>query len=196
MKNGKTILKIIIVFTLSILFGCKENSTDSTPNKLEQIYPLAINNTWVYSTIVYDSVGIIINTHTDTMVIKRDTVINNEKWYSYNSLWPGYANREDGFYSYFEFPTLEYKYPAKVGDTTVVTKYLTRKVLSTNQSISVNNIVYSAYEYYDSYSTTPTTWISYLVPNIGPVRQDYFWVNSKSQKYLRARTDLIYYKLY
>jgi len=183
--------KLFFVSILLVLFspGCDENSTNGSLSTTSYIIPLALNNSWTYKMEMYDSLGNIDTIQTFTLVVIRDTTINSEKWYSFSPQTVGYTNRSDGYYSYSEQPILEYKYPAIAGDSIVVTQYLTRRVLSTNKSISVNGNNYTTYEYFDSYNTTSTQWTTYIVPNVGQVRIETTRLNSKSQRYLRSRME-------
>jgi hypothetical protein len=195
MKNKRIDSLIILTVFLFLISSCTDQSINPSPDEQGHIIPLALNNVWIYRMEVYDTTGAITNTRIDTILVRKDTTIENEIWYLLYST-TRFTNRKDGFYSFYESPTLEYKYPAIPGDSIPITQYLTRRVMSINEIINVNGKSYTAYKYYDAYETTSSTWTLYLVPNIGQVRIDVHKIDSQSQEYLSSRSDLIYYKLH
>ena len=197
MKTIKLLLSLLIFLVFAILFGCKDNSTNPS-TETGQLIPLALNNMWVYKAESYDSSGAIVSTRIDTLRVTGDTLINGETWYVFNgSKFSRSANRLDGYYSYSKAPLLEYKYPAKVGDIILFSDSLKREVISTNSPITVNNVSYNAYHYYDFYinNVTDLSWDIFNAPHIGQIRIDAYRKKSQQIKYLSMRADLISYKL-
>jgi len=193
----KIFLSFLITLVLTIASGCKDNSTNP-PTQTGELIPLALNNMWVLKSESYDSTGAILSTRIDTMRITGDTLINNEKWFIFNySKHSLSTNRSDGYYSYYETPILEYKYPAKVGDVILFPDSLKREVISTNVQITAGNATYTVYHYYDYYinNVTDLSWNVFNAPNIGTIRIEAFRKKSQQQKYITMKVDLISYKL-
>jgi len=196
------IFKFLIVFiglSLSSILGCTDNSTNSNSSASVQLIPLALNNSWIYKTEFYDSTGAILSSRVDTLRITGDTLINNETWYIFNnSTYNRTTNRSDGYYSYYDAPQLEYKYPAQIGDTILFSNSLKREVISTNTLITISNVSHSAYHYHDMYvnNVTDLTWDIFIAPKVGQVRVNAYRKNSQKQNYLTMCFSLMSYKLY
>jgi hypothetical protein len=55
-----------------------------TVGNTSEIIPLAIGNSWIYTTTVFDSLGNELGSSTDTSVVSRDTTIDQETWHILN----------------------------------------------------------------------------------------------------------------
>ncbi len=196
----KNVLILYGALFLLLANGCKDSSSDPSSADNGVIIPLALNNKWIYKVETFDSSGSIKQSPFDSITINitGDTVINGESWYQIDGSHSRYfRNKLDGYYSYYQYPILEYKYPAKDGDSIMITNTLKRKVLSVNKSIIVNNKTFTTYLYLDTYpqDVTDAFWYTYIAPNIGQVRFETYRMDSNMKYYLSSRIDLVSYKL-
>lgn len=131
--------RVLTILCLIIPFACKKDSPPEPPtpsiihDNSEGLMPLTIGNRWTIRYFMYDTTGAEIATFLDTVVIKRDTVIGNERWYNSARLKPPeadfldfYTNRSDGFWvrrrvirsgwdTAFSYVT--FKYPTQPGES-------------------------------------------------------------------------------
>ncbi len=194
-------LKIaILVSTLFIVsINCKKDgATEAVSQKANVILPMALNNMWIYRISQMDSSGNIIKSWIDTTKVTKDTIVNNEKWYAPEKEPNEFmTNRTDGLYGNVFSPKMEYKYPASIGDSILLSWGFYRKVVSINDTITVNGKLYHAYKTIDDFPSDPnvSSYINYYVPNIGQVKLEAIANNLKSHKYIYMTLELISYKL-
>ncbi len=132
--------------------------------------------------------------------ILRDTVINGTRWYTSDTngiYWMG--NKPDGLYSMeirdgkVNKVSLEFKYPAKVGDT-FYADTLTWTVSSTDTAITVGAGKFRCYHYsgvlrdFKGYKEH-----RFYCPGIGRIKQEIYWYLVRKEKI--ASTELIEYKI-
>lgn len=122
-KKSMKYLLIVILLPLFTLVSC--DSDAPPPPTEEMFYPLAVGNSWVYEVTITDSTGNIVEITTDTQLVSKDTLINQERWYFVgNEKFGGVymTNRDSGLYvlalsfaRHTYEPRLFYPYPASIG---------------------------------------------------------------------------------
>jgi len=176
------LIKYILIFLiLCISFLSCENPSDSNPQEnSNNFYPLNENNLWRYYYTTMYNTGVHLTTN-----VKKDTLVENDKWYLVSG-WIPYKtfgeyylkNQSDGLWKKDRFtssPYLYLKYPCKVNDSyetpdeivTVISVNDTIKLFTTNQEYVTVQYKFVEIEgkHRDRYE--------YLVPNIGVIRIDY-----------------------
>jgi hypothetical protein len=117
---GKIVFGVFAMQVLAvILVSCNNSESPCVPVKTSgPIVPLAIGNQWVYHITEFAD-GSVTRSYYDTLTIRRDTLINGEKWYFYyGGFW---TNRSNGLWGVFQVtkdsvtPVLIYPYPTSVG---------------------------------------------------------------------------------
>jgi hypothetical protein len=184
-----TMRHIILFLAMMSLISCNkdEGPTGSSNTGSGGIIPLKIGNSWTFR--ITSASG----TFTATNSINQDTTINNEKWFLVGSNTWG-TNRADGFWFIkgTNPPLLAYKYPASVGDSCQAAYYLSTKILSINDTITVPAGRFPCYKYQSNRTDYPDhrlEMIEWYAPNIGPVRiKQYSSGNLSSVSELTAYT--------
>lgn len=200
------ILLLAIVAILCV--SCKQNPINS-PTEIKEIWPLKIGNKWITKTTQYDSLGKITSTTIDSMVVIKDTIINNERvfvlyQYFYSFSFRFYVvNKSDGFYrinigwndklqkdtiSY----DLGYKYPGNDGETYIGFRH-NMKILSTNSIIDdINNESFNCYKYFDENQSQQGYWSKslYLSPGVGLIYSESYNRKTGGNLYLEIKTEL------
>lgn len=149
MKN--IFLLIISAFLFSVIQGCDKSATIvDPPVSTDVIFPLAVNNEWVYTKKYFDTTGAISSQSNTTLSIVKDSVRLGEKIYVNNqSVY--FVNRTDGFWIFditgkSDNQYLLLKYPCKLNETyngapTIyrngVPNVATVTVASLNESVTV-----------------------------------------------------------
>lgn len=116
------------------LTACNKDNNPVSPGPANELLPLAVGNRWVYSDTVLDSNGTTISTSTDTMLVLRDTVLQNQTWFTTTS--GIYRDSSNGLWIWSGGPQLVFKYPASAGDS-FSTPNAVVTVVSTNEHIDV-----------------------------------------------------------
>lgn len=161
---------------MTAITGCGDSSpTDNNnPGGSEKLIPFAVGNKWLYQTVVHDSAGRQTQSRLDSNVIKRDTMIQGERWFFFNDddKTP-VTNRTDGIYlwdrqNHNARPFL--KQPGIVGSSFEIGSQ--RFVLtSTSAGVNVPAGFYSCYQLRLTDQNNPNLvgTIS-LAPGVGPVK--------------------------
>ena len=136
------ILCSLILFTIQ---SCNDNVNSTSNESLIEIVPLKIGNSWTKVVTEYDTSGAIKSIDTVTVVVLRDTMINNVRWYITNE--GIFRNDENGFWEYwYSNPIIACKYPTAVSDTINVTNYTTVTV-ETNVEVTTTIGKTNCYHY-------------------------------------------------
>jgi hypothetical protein len=195
------ILLNLAVFTLS---SCKKSNPVSTPAE-EQIYPLAIGDTWVTLSTVYDTTGVVLWTELDTSTVWSDTIVSGKMWYSISSL-PSrgpiyYTNESDGFWEMIvgiSGPTLLYKFPANAGDTWSVqgnaVSFNKGSLLSNGVSVTVPKGTYDCYEY-RMFENSQLVEDAYFYPGVGLVELNVYSNTNSGRPYIQVQGELVSFSL-
>lgn len=203
-----------ILYTISVLFiamvvGC-EGTTDPNNNNVSQdvIFPLAVNNEWVYQETIFDSNGVVSRQNNYSTAIVKDSIRLGEKVFIDQSGFI-YVNRTDGLWYLNDGinrneQLLAFKYPCKIGDTFPGSHFnyngekdlVTMTVVSLNESITVPAGTYTCIKYigegyFPSSGLKTDRRMYYLAPKIGIVLiEDYDYINHQANPYLAFRTEL------
>jgi hypothetical protein len=165
---------LLLGFLLS-LSSCKNDSapTGAQPNAGE-ILPLKVGNQWIGRVASLGSPSL--PPYLDTMVVTKDTMIQNEEWFFLTG-WSLYvANRSDGLWAYNDSQTwLLWKFPAGEGDS-YRRLFDTVTVVSTNAIVSVPAGTYHCYQYHFEVSD----YNEYLSPEVGPIKVGPYIVTGES----------------
>ena len=167
--------------------------TGSFPNG---IIPLKIGNTWTYRETNFNPNGSVSSVTQYGLIVTKDTIAQNERWFQFSSGSWG-RNSQDGlllnmFHSWDDI-VLAYKYTATVGDMCEALDYVTTKVISTNDVISVPKGSFSCYKYQSNRTDFPDNrleMIEWFSPNIGLVRKEEWGLG-----YLSSVSELTAYTL-
>jgi len=163
---------LISLFILS----CKkdDNPTAATP-AATQILPLKAGNQWTFKVTNYNQAGVVTSIGTMIITVLRDSIISGETW-SVLSSTSGtnlavYTNRTDGLYAMSSgTPYLLAKYPGSVNDTYTGIQS-SKKIMSTNISITVPKGTYSCYQYQTTSSVISTLVTNeYYSPGVGYIQ--------------------------
>lgn len=160
---------------MTAITGCGDSSpTDNNPGGSGQLIPFAVGNKWLYQTVIHDSTGQQTQSKLDSNVIMRDTMIQGERWFFFNTddKTP-VTNRSDGIYLWDKLnhtarPFL--KQPGTVGSSFEVNSQ--RFVLvSTSAGVNVPAGFYTCYQLRLTDQNNPNVvgTIS-LAPGVGPVK--------------------------
>ena len=166
----------ICLYICLFFFGCKkdDNPTASTA-AATQILPLKAGNQWTFKVTNYNQAGVVTSTGTMTITVLRDSIIAGETWSVLsNSIATNlavYTNRTDGLYAMSSgTPYLLAKYPGSVNDTYSGIQS-SKKIMSTNISITVPKGTYSCYQYQTTSSVISTLVTNeYYSPGVGYVQ--------------------------
>jgi hypothetical protein len=201
MKNA-----ILIILAIVFLQACGDATLD--PNSIEKVnvdMPLKIGNYWVRTLELT-------NGYTkDTSITKivSDTLIDNEVWYKMiaytfhennnneDSSFAYYINKIDGRYAILPNDMTK-KYNSSKPETFVgdifETQSFTKKTVSTNLSLNVNNVIYSNVVKYKLINKDGVGHsFEYFAPNIGTIKTESYDTNDNSELY--AINELIEYKV-
>jgi len=160
-----------------------------------EIIPLAVGNSWTYEITTYDSLGQLLDCDTSVETIGKDSVIDNETWYSISPIW--FTNRVDGlWFNDIGFTEgLLYKYPAQAGDSfkcDLCTDY--KIVQSIDTSINLGQGSFYCLKYLSTVPWGDTSY-SYVAPGIGFFYQESYYKINDSTLYLGLKKRLILYNL-
>ena len=195
---------ILIIAAAAFMNSCKQpTEVNAEP---DVIIPLKIGNLWVEKITIYDSLGNTMSTMIDTQKVINDTVIGNEKWYSYGTKYILFTNKPDGYYMRYINAydtsysiTILWKYPAMVNESyNVQTGNFVVKSLNDNVTVPAGNFNCLQYRFfYGSQPVRPNTgyeqdWFS---PGLGPVRTLGNYVTQSGKDYVYYSAELISYKL-
>lgn len=174
-----------------VFISCKDNVSE--PNSVQKSYliPFSPSNRWIYNVTIYDSVGTIKRTSTDTTIF-YDTVISNVHWFhTYRNDWT-YSNSDIGVVSRLigdDHIVLTYKYPAlkgehygspsiehaNVGNEWLADTVYNTEIITTDTIITVPSGNYHCLGY--KTLNNDATIISYTLEFISP---GYGWIKSET----------------
>jgi hypothetical protein len=208
--------KLIIILPMIILFllSCNDNTTNQTVADTSTIIPLKTGNTWIMKITKYDSAGAVTGFSGDTIIVKNDSMYNNEKFYfvyehiseNQNANRMGAINRSDGFH-YLIFYEVQgnitvldyfmYNYPAKPGDTFTANE-ATTTVIKTDTVInnSLGSFKCYVYKIEAMYGDNYNMNLIYLCPGKGFVYSEFYYAYQNGPKYLKAKHELVSNILY
>ena len=190
------------LFIVAILLSnsCSDFLSDS--NNSIALIPFKLNNQWEYADTKYDSSGNIWLADTIIYRVDKDTIINNQRLYRYDSYF-FYTIKSDGIWMY-EFigdstrQTLFLKYPCNIGDTYLFTfgRPNTVTVTSLNEKVTVEAGEYSCIKYhFEYYPSSPYVNI-YVKPGLGIIKQESFSGDKYYPDYKTGEESLLRYQLY
>lgn len=202
-------MKYFIVLLLIIVSCNKQNDNPvvvDNPNILPPqnvLIPLKVGNSWTTKYEGIDTNGVVTESRIDTLVIRKDTVINNLVWYQSGENGIN-RNDTDGYYMYdANIKSVRiFHYPAEVNDSTNLkgsTQYC--KLISKNDTIEVNGKRYSTYKYKVYYVPQPNSYsivelYFYFTPNIGLIKTENIAYYVPSGKvFMNIRSTLLSYIL-
>jgi hypothetical protein len=189
------VLPVILLLNLSC--GNSDDSLSvSTPGVPNVVLPLQVGNTWVYRRSSYDTLGSVIALDTLTERVARDTLIQGEQWYIWETTY-GLSmgtTRSDGYWTLVGgVPALTFRYPVALNDTYMITTTgSTVRILALDTLIPVpyGTISCIAYE-----QLTPPDQrrnrIDFCAANTGLIRTDEFVHTAGGGDSLDRRSDLI-----
>ena len=191
---------LLALMVITIQYSCKKNSNPIVDNSDTggSLWPFQTSNTWIFRTMVYDTLGVITSTSYDTIFVGWDTTISGQQWFQViekNVFW---TNKTDGVWQIVfggvnQSPQLLFKYPANVGD-----HWTTRdgqvSIVSTNISISIGTSTYGCYEYTWDYGSGHTE-NDYFKSGVGPIIMEEFTRTIAGSPYKVYRRELISYTL-
>lgn len=187
----------------------------------EPILPLAVGNTWVYTTVSYDYEGAPRDTVTRLEGVFADSTVDGETWYAWGKgetsdeaeadafhhtrsrLW--YTLRDDGLWRGppgSATPWHEIPYPASVGETNRPRLIDGRTVgggnmtlVSTDTTVTVAAGTFRCYHYQEQGVYTPYHANDrFYAPGVGrvlSVNREYF----RGEVYVRSRSELTSYRV-
>ncbi len=207
----KKLSTLIILISLTS-FNC-DNSIDTKQNTQSVIYPLQVGNYWHWKLEHYDESNNIVSSDTVITTIVRDTVIDNQKWFSYADLKMFlYSNYSDGYYMMalnkdtHTLPGLRYKYPVAVnyryqgvtgafqGGVNWIPDTLYKTIVTyvdTTVVIPLGSFRCYSYKFVDV--NNKFYFVDYLSPNIGLIKNEFYSINSDSTTTLSYKRVLIAY---
>jgi hypothetical protein len=156
-QNKIRLLALALLSVLWISACSKTDSNPASPNNSGSLLPLALGNQWIMQTYTYDfASGGMKASSIDTVKFIKDTLIQNEKWYTSGD--GAYTtNRTTGVWQYnaADGMRLYFKYPAQVNDSYMIINgdgvkgydTMTVKVLSLDQSVTVQAGTFSCITY-------------------------------------------------
>jgi hypothetical protein len=171
----RNVKRVLFLGLLVLLSSCKKDSAPTEPqSNAGEILPLKVGNQWIGRVTDLDSPGH--PSHLDTMVVAKDTVIQNEKWFFLTG-WSLYvANRTDGLWALDNSQTwLLWKFPAVEGES-YRRLFDTVTVVSTNAIVSVPAGTYRCYQYH----VEGSDYNEYLSPDVGPIKMGPYIVTTES----------------
>lgn len=198
MKN----IFIILFLTTIVIFGFSQCSDDPVKEiETKDFYPLKIGNYWIYNNIIYDSVAKVVKFTKDTTKITSDIVINNAKFYKYNTALV--RNTDSGFCVY-DIDTLKnkycysmhFKYPGTAGEQWVVNND-TVQLINTNEVIQTLVGNFSCYHYkrWERFDEHYEEYHYYISPGNGLITYDVYYKDAINPLYLIRKLQMIDYKL-
>jgi hypothetical protein len=182
----KTIITLAIIL-ISTMIGCsKDNGSVNSSNAKypDVLVPLTVGHQWVYLTQALDSAGNVWGEKYDTVVVTKDTTFESERWYFLHPYQGWVTNRQSGYwYRNDSWVTLLYPYPAKSGDSLIMSN---GAIIYTQ---STSDTVYSSAGRFICYRYSSTNHVYKYSPSIGLV---YFSQKGSSQ-YVIERKILVSY---
>jgi len=188
---NKYIFCIIVLF---ILVGCEKHSNplSTSTDTTKEIMPLKVGNRWIWQVEQYDSVGAVIVSYCDSLVVLRDSTFQSEKWYLLKGAGSIlYTNKSDGLYllqSGYAYHL--FLYPAKAGDTYYNPTFTMMKVITIDSLITVPYGAFSCLGY-QAYSQNRLDEVWYCSPNIGIIKIDDYYITQGGINYKCAEYNLI-----
>lgn len=206
---------VLLLATLAPFISCK-NGPPGPPRPPEildnsdGLIPLRVGNEWIYQYYLYDTSGAVIATFLDTVKVKKDTVLGNERWYNAPRLKPAdvdfldfYTNRINGLWVRRRvirpdwdtaFYYLTFKYPvdqgqfwgSQLGDST--------RAISINEIVTTPSGVDTCIKYEDHfqlYAADGIIFYYYLRPNKGWVMFEIYSKTNSGRQYLLNRLVLV-----
>ena len=165
----------------------KMTEYDSTVDTLagpNEIMPLSVDAFWKGSFEQYDQSGNVIEDGIFSILVERDTAIDNQAWYILAGTENLFSDREDGLWAMYGYadgrtlqdPVLHSKFPAVVGDTyqSGDTLVATVTVLSTDTLITVPGGEYHCYLYEWDRPDKKRIDRYFLAPNFGWVMYEFY----------------------
>ncbi len=136
------------------------------------LIPLKVGNIWIMKSPNAPNDSSI---YTDTVVVVKDTVLNNEQWYYVKGLDPTISyyltNRSNGLWAGGLFPYLKWKYPA-IKNEIYQSANDSIQVVSTNEILNTAAGQFKCYQYRTLNPSPPFPYPgdTYISPNTGFVR--------------------------
>ncbi len=182
------------------LGSCGDDSDKNTicVGDESDIVDLTEGTMWIYRGTDYDTLDNVIRTFEDTILIVRDTIIDEETWFLTsieNELW---GNRDDGYWIWENFdgisePYLRIKYPTALGDHyPIPIEEVFSDTMTTADLIAVTTVPYGTFtaityrrtSYEDSLIS-----LGYYVRGIGKVRE--IIIPDRETRFIRRTLELL-----
>lgn len=193
---------VSVVLLLNLTCGNNEDDLGvSTPGVPSVILPMQVGNSWQYQRTSYDTQGSVLALDTVTERIARDTLIQGERWYIWETSYGLSMGtiRSDGYWVLAgNQASLTFRYPVSAHDTYMVTEAgPTIRILAVDTLIAVPCGTFPCIAYEQlSVPTGVRTRIDYCAANTGLVRTDEFVHTPSGVDSLARRSDLIGFYLH
>jgi hypothetical protein len=178
--------------------------------------PLAIGNTWEYSTTFFDAAGNVNGTSLDTTFIQNTSQIGGETFDFVRHYSPpnlpsatGYENKADGLWVHQEgeammpYNMLSIPYPIAANVVIKQTSPFSSEVvlLSADTVISVPRGSFHALKYQRNYLNEVTgnavfRDVLYYSVNVGLIYSEYYIISEDGQLHLNSKSSLLQYSLH
>jgi hypothetical protein len=208
-----------LIFDHEYMVTISTDVTDTAGNSLEYEYtwsfttipinngvpimPLTIGNWWIYYTQTWDTTGKLTGEWYDTVMIVKDTLIDDNYWFiDYKGR--RYSHQEEGLWRYQSGNLcLLAMYPTEVGEVCYnCPQYVyplnpQLEVLATDWQVTVDLGTFSCYRYYMSTGIyEPIVYYYYFSPGTGLILEEQFMLHGwKNWPYRIRRRGLISYNI-
>ena len=197
--------------TVILITSCSQKQATEPNYQSGAIIPLKVSNVWRTQSTFFDSLCNSLSSRIDTFYVVRDTLIDNERWFTNSSL-PHtsyhFTNRSDGHYHRYQdysSPTLSiflmWKYPASMNDSFYIPDtYSYTIVTSISDEVTVKAGSFNCYQYRWRYNNWPgpnevyreQAWLS---PNVGDIKHLGYIKLPSGREYLYYASELVSYRL-
>lgn len=180
------VIKYFLIFLL-LTTGCKSNKDNPvTPEEKTFIIPLNVGNQWLGKAELIDTSGSIFSTSFLGKTIVGNINQDSTTFHIFqmdNGLQFFCMNTDSGFvYNFSGRNSLQYKYPAKVGDKFSIALNAYREVISIDTTITTEYGQYRCYHYRLRFTDVNFYTEEFLSPGYGYIYSEHFQSSSPSQK--------------
>jgi hypothetical protein len=208
MKTKKAFAIILLVGIL-LNAGCKKNDNPIGPDNENAIMPLNLGNQWTFQMTSLDSLGnvtqrydngrMVDNVTIGSLIVSRDTMIQNERWYFFGPSSTAstlLTNRSDGLWmmtlgQVSWAPGLFAKYPAHLNETWLGPDSSTIKLTAGNITLTVPQGTFTCLQYsHLSKYNGDVTYTMYFSPGVGFVKEEQFAKTRGGRTFVQMRMEL------
>lgn len=195
---------LFCLLPLVMLFiGCGEDDKIVNNTPAARIWPLEVGNEWIYEDRELDSAGNPIRVDTSFILVDKDTLIGNERWYiitanGVRSQEIGLiGNRGDGLWQGGPSGNLVFRYPVTLADTLVFGEN-TATVESIHDTVTVpaGTFVCINYKWTGGDDSERPYQFHYMSPSVGFIKAEEFHETGSGYIYPYYRSVLISYQLH